>query len=52
MWKQGAGQTDDFDFASRIGADEDVLRLEVAVDQPQLVHELEALQALLHASLS
>ncbi len=40
-----AAEVDDLDFASAVTADQHVFGLEVAVDQSQLVHKLEALEA-------
>ena len=39
-------EVDDLDLAARVGLDEDILGLEIAVDQVEVVHEAQGVQAL------
>jgi hypothetical protein len=39
-------EVDDLDLAARVGLDEDILGLEIAVDQVEAVHEAQGVEAL------
>ena len=44
--KAAASEVDDFDLAPRVGPDQDIFGLEVTVDEAQVMHKLEPLEAL------